>query len=188
MVLKAFSELFFSRKTGEYRMKILLCFLLATSLLCGATVDFRSGKILNAEISSVKPRVLNFNPKAFTDLPENPLYAAVTVSFDDGRHLSIHDYGLEASKVYHCIAIRTGSKPFDGNYKGEITVSPKEKYTLLFVIDTAAGLNDESSMTLKALCKPQNCTYPSIIFINKRSKPFTEPKDIPFSGKMTVKK
>ena len=169
-------------------MKILLCFLLATSLLCGATVDFRSGKILNAEISSTKPRILNFNPKTFTDLPENPLYAAVTVSFDDGRHLSIHDYGLEASKVYHCIAIRTGSKPFDGNYKSVITVSPKEKYTLLFVIDAAAGLNDESTMTLKALCDPQKYAYPSIIFVNKKSTPFTEPQNIPVSGRMTVKK
>ena len=169
-------------------MKILLCFLLATSLLGGAAVDFRSGKILHAEISSVKPRRVNYNPKTFTGLPENPLYAAVTVSFDDGRRLSIHDYGLEASKVYHCIAIRTGSKTFDGNYKSDIAVAPKEKYTLLFVIDAAAGLNDESSMTLKALCKPQKYTYPSIIFINKRSKPFTEPKDIPLSGRMTVKK
>ena len=169
-------------------MKFLLFFLLAASFLCGATVDFRSGKILNAEISSVKPRLLNFNPKVFTDLPEKPLYAAVTVSFDDGRHLSIHDYGLEASKLYHCIAIRTGSKPFNANYKEVITVSPKEKYTLLFVIDAAAGLNDESTMVLKGLCAPLKYSYPPIVLVNKKNAPFTEPGAIPASGKMTVKK
>ena len=171
-------------------MKFIIALFLLCSFLGGATVDFRGGKILNAELSLVKPPIREFNPKNYTNLPEKPLYAALTILCDDGRRLSIHDFGLDVfNKVYPCIAIQQGTKGFSGSIKATALVNPKEKYTLLFVLDAnASGLNKEENITVKALCPPEKYSRQVVTFKNLEKSPFTSPARIPAAGLMPEKK
>ena len=134
-------------------MKHLLALIIMSSVLCGGTVDFRGGKVLCAELSTAVPRISGFVPDNYNELPADRIYAAVTVMCDEGRSLSIYDYGLEVfGKVYPCIAIRTNNGIFTAAHDDSSRVNPKHKYTLLFITDSKlAGLNSNEMHGLRSL-------------------------------------
>lgn len=166
-------------------MKILFALLLMTSVLCGAALDFRGGKILCAELSLVRPPVSGFDPSLYKNLPVNPIYAAVTITCDDGRRLSVHDFGIESGGVYPCIAFKKEKGRFNGSIELVENVRPKVRYTLLFMLDASyMGLNDEEIFAVKALFPPDKYSRQQVPFRNLRKKPFTATEKIPLSGLM----
>ena len=152
--------------------------LVLTSVLCGAPVDFRGGKVHNAELSLTMPRISAFVPENYTELPADRIYAAVTISCDEGRCLSIHDYGLEVfGKVYPCVAIRTGNGAFNAAHDDSVRVNPKSQYTLLFITDSKlVGLNAAETHILKALFAKGAFSAQKIEFKNLGKKNFSKGK------------
>lgn len=171
-------------------MKYIIAILASVSVLCGATVDFRGGRVLCAEFSLTAPAISGFVPGNYTDLPLDRIYAAVTVMCDEGRSLSIHDYGLDVfDKVYPCIAIRTNNGRFTATPDGVGRINPKHKYTLLFMADSKlVGLGDNETYILRARFASGKFAGQKIIFRTLGKKAFTAPGNIPVTGKMTVKK
>lgn len=183
-------------------MKIILALLLTATVLCGAAIDFRSGKVLCAEISTNPPARLKklVNP-VFPDLPATPAYAALTVFLDEGRSISLHDYAIHIfGKNYHCIAIQhsnrflfVADRPASGNSNWEKveTVNPKALYTLFFMID-ANELNPNKErpevLTVRALFHPSENTGDKIPFKKLGDKAFTPQNRIPPAGMMVMKK
>ena len=118
-------------------MKFFLAMLLTTTVLLGASWDFRGGKILCAELSFTKPAVPGTLLQAQKNLPAKPVFAALTILCDDGRRLSVHDYGIEAGGIYPCVAIKKERTAFSAAGTEGRMADPKARYTLLFVLDAA---------------------------------------------------
>ena len=173
-------------------MKFLFALLLTANVLCGAAIEFRSGKLLCAELSSRKPSVRNFDASIYKNLPAEAVYAAVTFRPDRDRRISIHDYGIDFyGTVYPCIAIRKNSEAFSGSWKDTFIMEEKSTYTMLFILDAkefGADKKTSVSLTLKALFPPPELAQQKVEFKIIGSQNFTEPKKIPAAGLMTEKK
>ena len=111
--------------------------LAAMSFAYADAVFFRSGLVLRAEVSSIKPN--GFKRLCASAPPRPAAYAAVTVKLDKGRKIGIFDYSLRAGgKTYECAMLRNNetrnqSDVFDG---GE-----RRRCTLFFEIDDSAAQN-----------------------------------------------
>ena len=153
------------------------------------TVDFRGGKILCAEISSLFPSgVKGFDEKNFAFLPARRMYAAVTMLCDSDRALSIHDYCLDVYGHQPCVAIKEGSGAFISSPEKVFRVNPKTKYTLLFILDAAVTGSQDERCNIKALCDDGAFSKTLVLFKNIGNKPFTAPGRIPLSGLIPDKK
>ncbi|MBR2872401.1 MAG: hypothetical protein IKB99_02790 [Lentisphaeria bacterium] len=152
-------------------------------------VDFRGGKILCAEISSLFPSgVKGFDEKNFAFLPARRMYAAVTMLCDPDRFLSIHDYCLDVYGHQPCVAIKEGSGAFISSPEKVFRVNPKTRYTLLFVLDAAVAGSQDEYCNIKALCDDGAFSKTLVLFKNIGNKPFTAPGRIPLSGLIPEKK
>ena len=170
-------------------MKFFLAMLLTTTVLLGASWDFRGGKILCAELSFTKPAVPGTLLQAQKNLPAKPVFAALTILCDDGRRLSVHDYGIEAGGIYPCVAIKKERSAFSAAGTEGRMADPKARYTLLFVLDAAyVGLNAEELLTLKALFPPEKYSRQQIPFKNLKNTPLTATEKISLSGLMPEQK
>ena len=178
-------------------MKIILALLLTISALCGGTLDFRSGKVLCAEISTQAPsRIKKLSNPVFT-IPETPVYAALTVLFDEGRRVGLFDYAIDIfGSTFHCIAIQRRNTFFSVAdspkntpeiWKSDEAVMAKERYTLYFALDSSAviGSDKREILELKALFHP-GAPGDRIPFENLGSKAFTPQAKIPLSGKIAA--
>ena len=153
------------------------------------TVDFRGGKILCAEISSLFPSgVKGFDEKNFAFLPARRVYAAVTMLCDSDRALSIHDYCLDVYGHQPCVAIKEGSGAFISSPEKVFRVNPKTRYTLLFILDAAVTGSQDERCNIKALCDDGAFSRTLVLFKNIGNKPFTAPGRIPLSGLIPDKK
>lgn len=173
--------------TMKMRFAAALLFTISAALpLAAATLPFRGGEILAAELSTSKPKIVNEDPLAFPLGFSRRIYAALVVKPAEGRGLSIHDYALDAfGRDYPCIALRIG----DNNYNAEVwevkRANPNEKYTLLFVLDaTLVGLAPKESLTLRSLYPPKNRASQPVPFTNLSGRNFTSPRSVPDSGLM----
>ena len=176
-------------------MKFLFALLLTANVLCGAAIEFRSGKLLCAELSSRKPSIRNFDASIYKNLPAEAIYAAVTFKPDRDRRISIHDYGIDFyGTTYPCIAVRKNSEVFSGSWREENTLiitDDKSTCTMLFILDAkefGADKKTSVSLTLKALFPPAELSQQKVDFKVIGSQSFTDPKKIPSSGLMTEKK
>ena len=162
-------------------------FILSVVLPAGAaSLPFRSGKILAAELSTIKPRITNEEPLAFPVPFVQKIYAAIVVKVDDGRGISIHDYSLTAfGKNYPCIALRAEDGNFDAENWLIKRVDPNMKYTLLFVLDaTRVGREKDEILTLHAEFPPAESADLEIPFTNLGSRGFTMPRSVPNDGSL----
>lgn len=151
-----------------------------------ATLPFRSGEILSAELSTAKPGIANEDPLAFPLSFDRRIYAELVVKIAPGRGISIHDYALEAFGVaYPCIALRAGDNAFNADVWEVRRANANEKYTLLFVLDaTLVGLTPEQTLTLQAQFPPKDRADQPVPFTNLKNRSFTPPRSIPNSGNM----
>ena len=170
------------------RKTLVVCCLL---LFCAAaapagTVRFRSGEILYAELSRVKPAdIRNRDKLDLSELPEQKIYAALTVSLDSGRKISIYDYSLRAFGVAaRCIALRNGDNSIDGS-RFEIDGNRCTLYFVLNAREVGTGGSDRLRLVCNAI--PDSSEIP-VVFVNRGSDSFTAGRDIPDSGKMIVGK
>ena len=134
-------------------MKIWIFLLLAgfSATLAAATLPFRSGEILAAELSSRAPEIANLDKYDYEFGFRKRTYALLTVKLAPGRTIATDDYSLEVfGKHYPCVAIRVGDGSFDTK-KWEIDApSPSQLYGLLFIVDgTVAGIDSIEKLTLK---------------------------------------
>lgn len=161
-----------------------LLFFTAVLPLAAATLPFRGGEILAAELSAAKPKIANEDPLAFPLDFTRRIYAALVVKAAEGRGLSIHDYALEAfGRSYPCIALRIGDGEYNANVWEVKRASANEKYTLLFVLDaTMVGFAPEETLRLRSLYPPKNRAEQPVVFTNLNGKNFTQPRSIPASG------
>ena len=178
-------------------MKIILALLLTISVLCGGTLDFRSGKVLCAEISSQAPSRLRKLANPIFELPETPVYAALTALFDEGRSISLHDYAIHIfGNTFRCIAIQRNNSfisvaesPQNNRniWQTVEQITPKFRYTLFFALDPSAVIGSDSRETLelKALFHPGS-PGDKIPFENLGQKAFTPQSQIPLSGKIAA--
>lgn len=130
--------------------------LICAFVLCGAAVDFRSGKILAAEVGTAKPTVNNWNKHLFDfDVNNVKAYAAVAVKLHPKRQISIYDYSLEVNGIKHpCVAIRTNSGTFEYTQKS-LSGAKGDIYTLLFFLSNIAVPSDKSSASLVSNLPPE---------------------------------
>ena len=157
--------------------------------LSAETLRFRSGEILCAELSKTMPYIMNREDADLTDLPENKIYAALTVSLDPGRRISIYDYSLKVSGTrYRCIALRSGDNTIDGA-KYECSGGGRNARCTLFFVLNAREVGTGGSDRLRLVCNaiPDAPEIP-VVFVNRGSDNFTAGRDIPDSGMLTAGK
>jgi len=162
---------------------LLLC---AAAPLGAATLPFRSGKILAAELSTSKPEIANEDSLAFPLPFARRIYAEMVVKAAPGRGLSIHDYSLLAyGRGYPCIALRSGDAGYDARVWEVKRADPNRKYTLLFVLDaTLVGLGPKEILVLRSLYPPKSRADVPVPFKNLGESGFPSPDSIPDDGIM----
>lgn len=173
-------------------MKILFALLAfaASGLLTlsGATLVFRGGEILAAQLSTARPSISGEDPFAYPNDFDRKIYAALTVRMTSGRALSVYDYSLEAfGRPSPCVAIRVDGGSFNAKNWEFKNPSSSQKFTLLFILDgRQVGLQKVENLTLKANFPPASRAEQTVPFTNLGSAPF--PSSIPAEGVMQEKR
>ena len=162
--------------------------LLMPLVVAAETQRFRSGELLCAELSESLPFIRNRAAADLSNLPDRKIYAALTVSLDAGRKISIYDYSLKAFGVsYRCIALRNGDNSIDGARFESSGSGAKARCTLYFVLN-AREVGLSRAERLRLVCNVPPVSEEIVIFANRGADDFTSPGEIPDSGKMTVAK
>lgn len=135
-------------------IKLLILFILCTSgfELLSASIPFRLGQILSAEISRNKVTIKNFNSADYDLKLKHYAYALVTFKLNKGRSVSIYDFKLEfKDEQYKCIAIRSGDETFNTKNWRFIKTSPQTIYSFLFIINSEDLGNAKKTITATLL-------------------------------------
>ena len=151
--------------------------LAAMSFAYADAVIFRSGRVLRAEVSSVRP--YGFKRLCATEPPRRPVaYAAVTVKLDKGRKIGIFDYSIRmGGRTYECAMVRDN----DTGEIGELcSGGDRRRCTLFFEID-AAAVDDASRAQL--ICSAPGRGKIELAFIDRGSRSLTPDDNIPDPGK-----
>ena len=116
----------------------ILIFVCASSFKSlSATLPFRLGNILSAEISRNKVVIKNIGPFDYNFKFKHYAYAVVAVRLHKGRTISIYDFKLNfKDKTYKCVALRAGDEAFDTKKWQFIKTNPKTIYSLLFIMNS----------------------------------------------------
>ena len=135
---------------------------------------FRSGRILRAEFSRIKPQ--GFKRLALGGAPSRPVYAAVTVKLDRGRKIGIFDYSLEVDgETRVCAAVRDdGENEFSLSADG----GDKRRCTLFFEL-TSVPANKKAFL----VCNAPGGGRIAVTFVDRGSQRFTPDTKIPDPGK-----
>lgn len=178
--------------TGDMKTMKLKLLLLASALLplaaAAETQRFRSGKLLCAELSETLPFIRNRSAADFSNLPDKKIYAALTVSLDAGRKISIYDYSLRAFGIaYRCVALQNGENSIDGARFESSGSGASARCTLYFVLNAReVGMSDRERLSL--VCNVPPVSEELVVFVNQGSRQFTSPRDIPDRGIMAVER
>lgn len=135
-------------------IKLLIFTLLCASSfeMAGATIPFRLGNFLSAEISRNKVTIKNFDSFNYNIKFKHYAYAVVTFRLDKGRTISIYDFKLALKgEQYKCIALRSGDKNFDTKNWHITKTSPKTVYSLLFIVDSEVLGNAKKTLPAELL-------------------------------------
>ena len=157
--------------------------LIASVSMSAATLQFRSGMVRAAELSTAQPQI--FSSSKITELTqiERKCYAVLFVSLTQGRSISTEDFSLSCfGKTYRCVAIAANDEAFDALTWEIQTPSPKKIYRMLFVLDgTISGAANTENIELKSNAPGK---YPEITipFKNRRSSAFSRVSQLPQAG------
>lgn len=146
--------------------------------LSAATVEFRGGTLLSAEISSCRPKL---------DIPAstlpNRVYACIVFELARERDISIHDWALSAfGRNFKAIAVCSGGGKWltDGN----VVKNTGDRMALLFELDGTLVSNQRSA-TLELVALPDSKAAPQEVkFKNIDDSSFTGIDDVPSKGSM----
>ena len=153
--------------------------------LLSATIPFRLGEILSAEISRNKVTIKNLNAADYNIKFKHYAYAVVALKLQPGRSISIYDFKLKfKNKEYKCVALRSGSKHFNTKNWQFSKTSPRVLYSLLFIVNSEYLGNAKKTLTadlLYALNKSGKFDYPlPFKFVNYTN--LTQASKIPAGG------
>lgn len=152
-----------------------LSMLSALLLSAEGTVPFRYGKILSAESSSRKPRIVSNKMKDTS----GGIWVEIVIRLYPGRTIGTFDYELESNGVkYPCLAIARNQESYNGDIWEITDISEKDKFRLLF--------NPKKSRSGKYRLRTYrpNPVYPEFELTDKEGKSFTPAADIPDNGVM----
>ncbi len=170
-------------------MGLVLSVICSGSLLFSATVAFRGGKVLAAQMSSRPPRISGMEKLETDKSIAQRCYAVVTVKPAPGRTVSIFDYSLDVlGREYNCVAMQKNYDSFEG---GKVSSGPLEegdRISLLYILDgTASGVDQVERYVLKAHA-PGSYPDVTIPFVNCGQKTIKSAGNIPLSGLFDSKK
>lgn len=153
-----------------------LCAALAVTFAAGAgTVFFRSGMVLCAEVSNIKP--YGFKRLCASEAPKRARFVAVTVKLDRGRKIGIFDYSLRIKgKSYDCAAIRDS----DGDELTDVTDGGRKRRCTLFFEVAAPALPEGGKAQL--VCNAPGGGETAIKLVDRGDRRFTPDSKIPEPG------
>ena len=135
-------------------MKKILLSLFAFMLFAacfGKTIPFRSGEVLNAEFTTQKVAIENFNKLLF-DMDSARFYASVAIRLSPGRTISIFDYKLNVNNnFYPAVAIQKNYSGFQYTTEKMTPKRDSDIFFLLFFVNTNMS---NSSYSLHANFQP----------------------------------
>lgn len=157
-----------------------LFFLIAAFSLYGATVEFRSGTILAAEISQSLPVV-----KLEKDNVPNRIFARMVVKLPPERKLSMYDYELDAyGRRFKAVAVSVNNGKWISDGEAVENIDGKTRVSLLFEIDgSVIGKRDIETFDIVAVADPKAKTT-AVKFKNIKKEKFSQVSGIPASGRM----
>ncbi|MDD2479680.1 MAG: hypothetical protein PHS31_07285 [Victivallaceae bacterium] len=167
---------------------VLVILLIANINLSATMWRFYLGRIAVAEITTASVKIINLDPHAFPAKYSKTAYAVIVCKLDPKRSISIYDFSLRDDKFnrYPCIALRTGSEPFDGeNWKID-KCDPDSWYSILFKIEDTGNYSGATvEMTLEYTLNSHNYANLKIPF--KFSRSLSNPAQIPADGEMPTR-
>jgi hypothetical protein len=163
------SKLFFS----------FLVLLFLSSFSFAGDLVFRGGRVIIAQLTEKAQNIPALNPNVYPSIPENKVYAMVTMQLHAGRNISIYDYSLQVyDKNYPCVALKVGNGKWQANENWKIApTNPKECYSLLFILDgKVVGLNKVEQLKLYCNSLPKKAATVALDFENLgKTKDFSAP-------------
>ncbi len=164
----------------KIRFTLIMLTAFAALMLSAETIKFRSGYVLAAELSTAKISVSGVLRDAPLTIPQNPVYAVVSIKLDSGRSISIFDYALDAfGNEVPCVAIRTGK-----NFLFTTdTITSSNVIQLLFITSMdIVGKLVKTELTLKSKLPPNKIYSTVIPFTMIKNKAVKAPGAIPAQG------
>lgn len=156
------------------KKKCFLVVLLGCALYLGLNakvIPFRSGELLNAEFSTTKPNIKNFDKLLFGK-DDAKTYAVVYLRLSPSRTISIFDYTLEVNnKLYNCVAIQRNYDGFEYSTDTFNAKNSQEIFSLLFFVDESMS---NKTYDLKAMFQPIDISVTRVPFKSINSGSFTE--------------
>ena len=167
----------------------LLLFLSSSSI--ASDLVFRGGRVIIAQLTEKAQKFPALNPIVYANVPENKVYAQVTMQLNSGKNLSIYDYSLQVyGKNYPCVALKIGNGQWVSGENWKITsINPKECYSMLFILDgKVVGLNKVESLKLYSNALPKKVAAVSLDFENLgKTKDFSLPRSAISKGLLIEK-
>lgn len=155
----------------------------ATTVCSAATLQFRSGTILAAQLSTKEPRIANLDKFDFDYKFNRRCYALVVVNITPGRSLSTHDYSLDVfRRKYPCVAIQRENGPFDADQWELSNLKRTDRLGMLFILDgSTAGIDNVEKFKLVSNA-PGNYPAVTVPFLNRRAQALASAGSIPPAG------
>ena len=152
--------------------------LLLCGTLCAATVDFRSGTVLAAEITSSAPKVSGLN----VEFP-NPVYARIVFKLHPELKISIHDYALNAyGRNFKAVAIARNNEAWAADGSAFDNNRDSDRFSLLFVLDGSV-IGKRSIEVLEITPRPDaSGKSVAVKFKNLKSGSFSSAGSVPGAG------
>ena len=159
---------------------IILALLFTGNLLLADTVNFRSGQILAAELTTAKIRISGVNPDAPLALPSKTVFAVVSIKLGELRSISVFDYVLRSyGQEFPCVAINTGR----GFNFTDAPVRSQKVIQLLFATDgLLSGKQPKETLLIKSKFPPAGLHDVKIEFTNIDNQAPTAIDNIPETG------
>ncbi len=146
--------------------------------ICAATVDFRSGTVLAAEITASAPKVSGLN----VEFP-NPVYARIVFKLHPERKISIHDYALNAyGRNFKAVAIARNNEAWTVDGSAFDNNRDTDRFSLLFALDGSV-IGKRNIEELEITPRPEsNGRSVAVKFKNLKSGSFSSAGSVPGSG------
>ena len=146
----------------------------------GATVDFRSGTLLAAELSSSKPDV-----KLENDNVANRIFARLVIKLAPERKITICDYELSAyGREFKAVAVSENNGKWLTDDSVLENIDGKTIVSVLFEVDGSV-IGKQSVETLEIVAPADKKSKQDVVkFKNIGSNKFSPVSSIPSSGRM----
>ena len=163
-------------------VKSFFCVLAVTAIctVSGATVEFRSGTLLAAELSSSKPDV-----KLENESTANRIYARMVIKLAPERKISICDYELNAyGRGFKAVAISENNGKWLTDDTVLENIDGKTRVSVLFEVDGSV-IGKQNIEVFEVIAPADRKAKPDVVkFKNIGKNKFSPVSGVPASGRM----